>query len=473
MKQMQCDTVVIGAGSAGLAAFRKASENGALCILVDQGPLGTSAQRSGELPLSLLMSAGEALYSASHLENFGIETINSSSFNIDKVLNSLRAVRSRATSEVLSFLYKIPEERRLRGQASFLDAHTIRVEECDVKFKTAIIATGSSPLVTYEQSRLKGILTANEFFDLDTIPSSVAIFGSSLSGLQIGQALSYLGVDVAVFGQRRLWDLSDDNVLTVAHRMLSSRFNLYIDTFITSIEEDGNGYSIYYVDERNFENYLHMESIIAATDRIPNISGLNLQDIGINLHHNGCIKIDEQTMQTSVPNIFAAGEVCHDRQNTSISIAEGQYAGKNAALYPVLEKKPKDVRISIVHTDPCLAIVGLSLKEMRERADKDGKRFIVTDIKLHLGQYRSQREDGGIISMYTDIESHKILGAEICAKCGDHIAQTLAFAISKETTVEELAQFNFYHLTYENILCEAAQEAIDALSSIGNNSPGI
>ena len=458
MKQMQCDTVVIGAGSAGLAAFRKASENGALCILVDQGPLGTSAQRSGELPLSLLMSAGEALYSASHLENFGIETINSSSFNIDKVLNSLRAVRSRATSEVLSFLYKIPEERRLRGQASFLDAHTIRVEECEVKFKTAIIATGSSPLVTYEQSRLKGIL---------------AIFGSSLSGLQIGQALSYLGVDVAVFGQRRLWDLSDDNVLTVAHRMLSSRFNLYIDTFITSIEEDGNGYSIYYVDERNFENYLHMESIIAATDRIPNISGLNLQDIGINLHHNGCIKIDEQTMQTSVPNIFAAGEVCHDRQNTSISIAEGQYAGKNAALYPVLEKKPKDVRISIVHTDPCLAIVGLSLKEMRERADKDGKRFIVTDIKLHLGQYRSQREDGGIISMYTDIESHKILGAEICAKCGDHIAQTLAFAISKETTVEELAQFNFYHLTYENILCEAAQEAIDALSSIGNNSPGI
>ena len=150
MKQMQCDTVVIGAGSAGLAAFRKASENGALCILVDQGPLGTSAQRSGELPLSLLMSAGEALYSASHLENFGIETINSSSFNIDKVLNSLRAVRSRATSEVLSFLYKIPEERRLRGQASFLDAHTIRVEECEVKFKTAIIATGSSPLVTYD-----------------------------------------------------------------------------------------------------------------------------------------------------------------------------------------------------------------------------------------------------------------------------------------------------------------------------------
>lgn len=470
MKQLQCDTVVIGAGSAGLAAFRKASENGALCVLVDQGPLGTSAQRSGELPLSLLMSAGKALHDASHLEDFGIETTSNGSFNISKVLNSLRTVRSRATSEVLSFLYKIHEERRLCGQAKFLDAHTIKVEDCEVKFKTAIIATGSSPLVTYEQSRLKGILTANEFFDLDTIPSSIAIFGSSLAGLQIGQALSYLGVDVAVFGQRRLWDLTDDNVLTVAHRMLASRFNLYVDTFITSIEEDDNGYSIYYVDDRNFENYLHMESIIAATDRIPNIAGLNLQDIGINLDHNGCIKIDAQTMQTSVPNIFAAGEVCHDRQNTAISIAEGQYAGKNAALYPLLDKKPKDVRISIVHTDPCLAIVGLSLIEMRERADREGKRFIVTDIKLHLGQYRSQREDGGIISMYTDIESHKVLGAEICAKCGDHIAQTLAFAISKETTVEELSKFNFYHLTYENILSEAAQEAIKTLTNSSNNS---
>ena len=80
MKQLQCDTVVIGAGSAGLAAFRKASENGALCVLVDQGPLGTSAQRSGELPLSLLMSAGKALHDASHLEDFGIETTSNGSF---------------------------------------------------------------------------------------------------------------------------------------------------------------------------------------------------------------------------------------------------------------------------------------------------------------------------------------------------------------------------------------------------------
>ncbi len=465
MKQMQCDTVVIGAGSAGIAAFKQADENGALCILIDQGPLGTSAQRSGELPLSLLMSAGIALHNSQRLEDFGIETASQASFNTSQVLNSLRSVRSRATSEVLSFLYKIPEERRLRGQAKFIDANTLQVEDCEVKFKTAIIATGSSPLVTYEQSRLKGILTADDFFELETIPSSVAIFGSSLGGLQLGQALAYLGVDVAVFGQRKLWELTDDNVLTVAHRMLSSRFNLYIDTFITSIEEDNLGYSIYYVDDRHFENYLHMESIIAATDRIPNVGGMNLQDIGVRLNHNGSIKIDPLTMQSTVKNIFAAGEVCHDSQNTARSIAEGRYAGKNAALYPKLSNKPVDVRLSIVHTDPVLAIVGLSLQEMKMRAETESKRFIVTEMKLHLGQYRSQREDGGVISMYTDIDSHKILGAEICASDGDHIAQALALAIHNEATVEDLAQFNFYHLSYENILSEAANEAIKLLES--------
>ncbi len=466
MKQLNCDTVVIGAGSAGLEAFKSACDRGAVCILVDSGPLGTSAQLNGELPLSLLMQAGIAVHGFKALDSLGIEASNTSSFNLNKVLDSVRTVRSRATSEVLSFLYKIPEERRLHGQAVFLDRNNLTVgDDYRISFKTAVIATGATPLVSYEQSRIEGILTTSDFFELDSPPSSAAVFGSSLWGLQIGQALSYMGIDVAVFGQSNLWNLTDENVLSVASSMLSERFNLYLDSFITSIEKDDDGYSVYYVDDHNFENYLHMQKLIAATGRVPNCYGMNLAEIGVKLTHTGCIQTDGLTMQTTVPNIFAAGNVCHDIQNTSLSIQEGRYAGINAATFPKFTYKAPSVRLSIVHTDPVLAIAGLTLNEMKERARTLGKLFITTTIRLHLGQYRSQREDGGILCMYTDCETHKVMGAEICAFDGEHIAEILALAIHNGATVENLASFNFYHLSVESTITEASQEALRTLKA--------
>ena len=227
VRKVECQTLVIGAGTAGIEAYKSAVKYGLDCVIVDSGPLGTTAQRSGELPVSLLMSAGQSLHAIENLEDCGITFPSKVQADTSNVMVSLRAVRARATSEVLSFMYRIPENKRIRGKAKFIDAHTVVVDDCiEISFNTAVIATGSSPLVTYEQSRLKNILTTNEFFELEKLPKSVAVFGSSKIGLELGQALAYLGVDVAVFGQRKLWALTDDSILTVAHQMLSSRFNL-------------------------------------------------------------------------------------------------------------------------------------------------------------------------------------------------------------------------------------------------------
>ena len=175
VKKLECETLIVGAGSAGIEAYKSAVAAGADCIIVDTGPLGTTAQRSGELPLSLLMSAGQALHSISTLSQSGIKFPSDINPDTSNVLSSLRAVRAHATSEVLSFMYRIPESKRIRGRARFLTSNSAQVDDHTViTFKTAVIATGSSPLVTYEQSRLKKILTTNEFFELDELPKSVS-----------------------------------------------------------------------------------------------------------------------------------------------------------------------------------------------------------------------------------------------------------------------------------------------------------
>lgn len=466
VRKVECQTLIIGAGTAGIEAYKSAVKNGQDCVIVDSGPLGTTAQRSGELPVSLLMDAGLSLHAIENLDECGISFATKVKPDTSNVMVSLRAVRARATSEVLSFMYRIPESKRIRGKAKFTDSHTVIVDGCiEITFKTAVIATGSSPLVTYEQSRLKNILTTNEFFELEKLPKSVAVFGSSKIGLELGQALSYLGVDVAVFGQRKLWSLTDDTILTVAHQMLSSRFNLYVDTFITSMEdEEDEGYAIYYIDDRGYENYLHMQSVVAATDRIPNIAGMNLQNIGVKLDRTGCISVDPGTLQTSVANIFAAGDVCHSDHLSSVARSEGFDAGANAATFPDLNKRRTQIRVDIVFTDPVLAIAGKTLNEMRDYARETGDTFITTEVRLSQGHFRGLREDGGMLSIYTSVRTHKILGAELCAFKGDKIAQLLALAMENGLTVETLAKYSFFNLSAETVITKAAQEALKKLN---------
>ena len=132
IREISCDTVVIGAGTAGLEAYRAASEGGADCVLADGGRLGTTAQRSGELPASYLMNSALAVRELQSFRSKGL-LIQDPEVEASGVLGMVRAMRSRATSSVLSFLYRIPEEKRLHGMVSFEDPHTLMVgDSCRV-----------------------------------------------------------------------------------------------------------------------------------------------------------------------------------------------------------------------------------------------------------------------------------------------------------------------------------------------------
>ena len=463
IREILCDTAVVGGGTAGLEAYRAASDGGADCVLIDGGRLGTTAQRSGELPASYLMSSAMTVRALKSFHLHGLQ-IQNAEVSTDGVLPNLRAMRSKATSSVLSFLYRIPEEKRLHGMVSFEDPHTLTVgDHSRVRFKTAVIATGTEPLVTYEQSQLKNIITTNEFYEQDRLPGSAAVFGSSSVGLQLGQALSYLGVDVTVFGQRILWRLSDEEVLSAALNQLSSRFSLAVDSFITAIEPRGEGYSIYYIDGGKYENYLHTAEVIAASARIPNVAGLNLQHIGVKLTREGYIKTEPNTMQTSLKHIFAAGSV-RGSTSTAMAEAEGRYAGMNAASPHHMMAMPETVNIEICYTDPVLAVVGRGFEEMKLWARTTGGQFVAAHASFGNTLGSGGAHEGGCIGLYCDKRTHQVMGAEICSHDADHLAQLVAFAIKKRTIAEELVDFNFVHLSGEEVLSTAAADAVHKLT---------
>ena len=459
---LTCDTVIIGAGSAGLEAYKAAEATGAYCILVESGPLGTGAKRSGETPIAALMAAGKKCHALSELAKYGVNAPFDIALDTDNVLNHLRSVRAKDTSDILSFIYRIPEHKRLIGKAVLVDPHRLLVDDHhEVVFKSAVIATGSTPVVPYALSQYSGnggVYTTNDLFDLDHLPQSMAVFGSTRDGLQIGQALSYLGVKVVVFGSQNIWSLTDETVIDAATDAFKARFNLVIDSYTTAIEKYDQGFGIYYLNNHLYENVLAVDSILAASIRYPKIEGMNIRGLGLKLNEQGCLLVNEQTMQTSLPHIFAAGEVTNLNMTTVIAKRQGSLAGVNAARYPDIVAMPPELNLRILYTDPELAVIGMSYEQVKQRA-KEGELFVASEVRVNDGLFRLTKQEGGMLRLYCDEYSHLILGAELCMHDGGHLAHLIAMAIQHKLTIEQVGALPYFTPSYEQILQEACQIA--------------
>lgn len=466
-KHIDCDVLIIGAGSAGIEAYQAASSAGAFCILAERGPLGTTAQRSGDIPLALLQEAGQYCMKLKDARNFGLN-IKNSRFDNREVLNAMRQVRARSTTDILSFIYKIPESQRIMGRVSFLDPNRARLnDDTIISFKTAVIATGAKPVTSYELDRLGGVMTAADLFEMEHLPRSLAVFGSGMIGISLGQTLSNLGVEVTVFGDGRIWQLTDEQVISVARELLQQEFAFEVSSELTAIEHIGDAYGIYYLDENQYENFLIADEVLTAGPRLPNLDELNLQALGLQPDEQGFLQINFATMQTQMPHIFIAGDAAQNSMSTARARREGRQAGLNAANFPNLEESRPVCGSTMLFTSPGLAVVGLSLEKMKERA-RLGHHFVAAEARLDDGRYRIMHKEGGIIRMYCDEKTHLPLGAEICAEGAGHLAHFLALAMQQQLTVEELSSFDYYHPSLEEAVLRVSQAALKALKRTGS-----
>jgi dihydrolipoamide dehydrogenase len=446
MKSLRVDVAVIGAGTAGLAAYRAAKAHGKHAILIEGGPYGTTCARVGCMPSKLLIAAAEAAHAITEAPGFGV---HSGPLRIDgrAVMARVRAERDRFVGFVLEGVERIDAADRVRGYAHFIDSQHLQVDDHTViAAERVVIATGSRPQIPERLQNLGTRLLVNDdVFEWDDLPESIAVIGAGVIGLELGQALHRLGVRVAVFGRSgRVAQLTDPEVSAAAVRALAGELDLRLHATILAAEKDGERLQLRYRADNGSEHAEHYRYVLAASGRIPNVDRLGLENTGLTLDANGVPVFDSHTMQCGSSAIFIAGDANHERPLLHEAADQGRIAGSNAGSFPEVHAGLRRTPLNIAFTDPQIAVVGLAWRELAAGSFACGQVSFEDQ-----GRSRVMRQNRGLLRVYGEYGSNRFLGAELVGPRAEHLAHLLAWACQNGMTVSAMLDMPFYHPVIE------------------------
>lgn len=457
MRERRVDVAVIGAGTAGLGAWREASRHADEVVLIEGGPYGTTCARVGCMPSKLLITAAEAAHAARHADPFGIR-IGEMVVDGSAVLERVRSERDRFVGFVLESIDKIPSEQRMEGMARFEDDHTLRVDEhTRVRADRIVIATGSRTNVPgFLKAAGERLLTSDDVFEWSDLPDSVAVFGPGVIGLELGQALSRLGVRVRMFGVGgAVGPIQDDEIRRIALEIFNEEFPLDPDARVEAIRETGEGVEIVSTDngDRRRETF---DYLLAATGRRPNVDTLGLDNTGLALDDRGVPVHDRFAMRCGDSHIFIAGDANNELPLLHEASDEGRIAGANAGRYPDVRVGHRRTPLAVVFTDPQIATAGRTIQQTAEHC-RDCYEVGSIDFSGQ-GRSRVMGKNRGLLRVYGAHGSGRFMGAEMFGPAAEHIGHLLAWSAQQRLSVSEMLDMPFYHPVVEEGLRTALRD---------------
>jgi dihydrolipoamide dehydrogenase len=461
-QQRPVDVAVVGAGTAGLAAFRAASMATPRVLLIEGGAHGTTCARVGCMPSKLLIAAADAAHGARHAGTFGVRA----SVEIDgpAVMGRVRRERDRFVDFVVARVDGITADQRLSGRARFLGPGVLDVEGTVVHARAVVVATGSSPLIPPMFSGLRDrVIVSDDVFDWIDLPDSVAIFGAGIIGIELGQALHRLGVRVRVFGRGGgLGPLTDPVVRASAAAALAAEMPIDLDANLRGLRRIGERVV---VEWEATPGELRSESFsyaLVAAGRRPNVGGLDPELGGIVLGAGGVVVSDRTTTRVGTTNVFFAGDASDDNPLLHEASDEGKIAGENAARFPDVRPSTRRSPLVIVFTDPQLAIAGAGFLQ----ATASGPDVIAGEVSFEdQGRSRMMGKNRGVARLYADRASGRFLGAEMAGPRAEHIGHLLAWAHQQRLTIDQMLAMPFYHPVVEEGIRTALLDASGKLDT--------
>ncbi len=464
MSTLKTKVAIIGAGSAGMRAYREVTKTTDDVLLIEDGPYGTTCARVGCMPSKLLIAASEAAHAGRHTASMGV-TYAEPQIDGAAVMARVRRERDRFVGFVEDTVENWPENHRIRARATFVsDTELALSDGRKVEAEAVIIATGSRPnILPFFQNFGDRLIINDDVFSWDTLPQSVAVFGAGVIGLELGQALHRLGVRVTLFGRDNLiGPLSDPDVLAEANRIFTDEFDFHPHADVVGHRRTENGVAVDLDGEA-----LEFDYALIATGRRPNTDQLGLENTSLELDGRGIPVFDLHTGQCGSAPIFIAGDANNLLPLLHEAADEGAAAGYNAAHWPDIRRFTKSASISVVFSDPQIMMVGDTHHALTER----GADFEVGSLDWSdQGRARVMGINKGLLRVYGDRNTGRFLGAEMIGPRAEHLAHLLAWSLQSRLTVEEMLERPFYHPVIEEGL-RTALRILNANMQMGAMPP--
>ncbi|HEX5691652.1 MAG TPA: NAD(P)/FAD-dependent oxidoreductase, partial [Roseiflexaceae bacterium] len=334
MSEKSFDVLVIGAGPAGGGAAAAAAEGGASVAQVERDQIGGTCLNYGCDPTKALLHTAHLLYNARHAERYGLEIPSAKADwpavlkHVDRLIDQMRGGDDAQARE------KIAREQGIKlfkGEARFVSPHEVAVGKRTLRAEQFIIATGSQAVVPeIDGLQQAGFITNKEAVSLRELPRRLAIVGGGPIGIEFAQMFARFGVEVTVLEQAPTMLAKDDRELadTLCELLATQGIRLETEAEVTQVRRAEGGKRLTVTHKGGETEQLEVDELLIAIGFKPAIEALDLQAAGVETDDKGIVV--DKLLRTSVPHIWAVGDVASEYQFTHVAFEQGRLAAQNA-----------------------------------------------------------------------------------------------------------------------------------------------
>jgi dihydrolipoamide dehydrogenase len=457
------DITIIGSGPGGYVAAIRCAQLGMKTAIIEKySTLGGTCLNVGCIPSKALLDSSEHYHNAVHnFTEHGID-IKGIKANIDQMVKRKNDVVSQTCAGV-KFLMDKNKVDIYEGLGSFVDKNTVKVKHNDGKesilsSKNVIIATGSKPnFFPGMEPDKKRIITSTEALNMQEIPKKMLVIGGGVIGLELGSVFARLGsaIEVIEFAPTIIPTMDGALGKELTKVLKKEGFKFNFEHRVQKVENKGKSVLLTALNKKNEEVTFEADYCLVAVGRKPYTEGLNLEAAGLTVNQRGQIDVNDH-LQTSVPHIYALGDVvrgamlAHKAEEEGVFVAEqiaGQKPHINYNLIP-----------GVVYTWPEVAAVGKTEEELKSA----GVNYKVGSFPIKaLGRARASMDTQGLIKVLADAETDEVLGVHMIAPRAADLIMEAVVAMEYRASAEDIARICHPHPTYSEGVKEAALDATD------------
>lgn len=437
------DFLIIGSGGAAFSAAIQASENGLRVAMVEKGEVGGTCVNIGCVPSKTLLQAAHIQYQAEQQPFQGLTT-SAKQPDMAGLQNQKEQLIQQLRKEKYEDLIEEYGFDLIKGEASFLDPHTISVQGKDLTAATFLIATGASPFIpNIPGLKDTSYLTSTSALELKEVPNHLVIIGSGYIALELGQMYRHLGAEVTLMQRSsRLLKHYDPEISETVEDMLREEgITLMKEVGYQKVEEK-NGRIFIQVEVEGDEKIIEGDQLLVAAGRKPNTEKLQGENIGLKLGENGEVLTNDY-LETNHSHIYAAGDVTLSPQFVYIAAHQGGIVGQNVSKQTKKTQNLEHVP-AVTFTTPSIASIGWT-EHQAKQAGYDVKTSVLPleSIPRALVNHQTQ----GVFKLIMDTKNNQIIGTHVVAENAGDVIYAATLAVKFKLTAEDLQETMAPYLT--------------------------